>query len=331
MSERKGAFLLGLILFFALFLIPFLALTGGAKAKETPSGGSSGGPAAASGSQFRILDSKTGKILTVDDRTFVRGAVAAEMSPLAEPEALKAQAVASYTYYSHLREDQRKKPDPALKGADFSADPENWGTYVPEEQMRQRWGSDFDTRYKALSDAADAVAGQALTYNGALIEATYFAISSGNTEAAENVWGSPRPYLVSVASPTDAFAGGFQTSVTYAADEMKTRILKAAPRADLSGPESGWIGKTERTPAGTVKSIPLGGQSVTGNEARTAFGLRSANFTAAWADGKCTFTVKGYGHGVGMSQTGAQAMAKQGADYRAILAWYYPTAKLSTL
>ena len=333
MSERKGAFLLGLVLFLAMFLIPFLALTGGAAAKRpsSPQPGSAARLPAANGKQFRILDAKTGQVLSVDDRTFLRGAVAAEMSPLAGQEALKAQAVACYTYYSRLRKSRGGKPDASLKGADFSAEPENWHTYVPEEQMRQRWGKNFDAWYKNLSAAADAVSGQVLTCDGELIDATYFAISSGNTEASENVWGSKRPYLVSVASPMDTFAGGFQTSVSYAPDEMKKRILKAAPHADLSGPESAWVGKIERTPAGTVKTVLLGGQSVTGNSARSAFGLRSANFTAAWANGKCTFTVKGYGHGVGMSQVGAQAMARQGADYRAILAWYYPTARLTAL
>jgi stage II sporulation protein D len=332
MYEKKGNILLGLLLFLSMFFIPFLALGGNASRKPSGTSENSHKPEKQNGnsSGFRILDTSTGKILTVQDRPFLYGAVAAEMSPLANQEALKAQAVASYTYYSRLRKQQRKSPSSSLHGADFSAVPEKWETYVSPDVMRKRWGDNFQKYDQNISEAVDTVFGQVLEYNGQLIDATYFAISSGNTESAENVWGGTGyPYLISVASPLDVFAGGYETTVTYSEQEMKTRILRTAPKADLSGSASGWIGATECSSAGTVKSILLGGQKRSGNQARSAFNLRSANFTVAYADGNFTFTVKGYGHNVGMSQTGAQAMAKQGADYKQILAWYYPSAALA--
>lgn len=333
MRHRRGEILLGLVLFLAMFLIPFLSFTRPASGKtgSAPQQNSGSGQEQKSESSFQILDTGTNQILTVDDRDFLRGGVAAEMSPQAEPEALKAQAVACYTYYSRLRAAQKKSPDPSLRGADFSADVQNGESYWTDELRRNRWGNHYDEYAQALSAATDAVFGQVLKSSGELIEATYYAISSGNTEASADIWGGERPYLVSVASPGDRFAGGYQTTVVLPQDEMKAKILAAAPDADLSGDASGWIGSVERTAAGSVKTIQLGGKSVTGNDARTAFGLRSANFKVAYADGQFTFTVLGYGHDVGMSQAGAQYMAKQGDGYRQILAWYYPTTSIETL
>lgn len=336
MSVKRGTVLLGLMLFLAMFLIPLLSLGGGSASSKSGSQNQSSAPqnrqpSASSGSQFKVKDTSTGKILIVDDHTFLCGDVASEMSPLAPAEALKAQAVASYTYYSRLRENQKKSPASELGGADFAADPQNWNIYVTKEELQKRWGSNYDQYYKTISDAVDAVSGQVLKSGGSLIDATYFAISSGNTENAEDVWGSKCSYLVSVASPYDVFAGGYQTTVTCSEADMKSRILGIAPKADLSGAASGWIGKSDRSGAGGVKTIIIGGQTLTGSQVRSAFNLRSSDFTVSYANGTFTFSVKGYGHGVGMSQTGAEAMARQGSTYKQILSWYYPTTTLTNI
>ncbi|WP_326975532.1 stage II sporulation protein D [Caproicibacter sp. BJN0012] len=331
MQHRRGEILLGLILFLAMFFIPFAAIGSSAASKDgSQAGKNPSSEPAITGSSFHIMDSGTKQILTVGDREFMTGGVAAEMSPSAETEALKAQAVACYTYYSRLREIQKKTPDASLNGADFSADLQNGQIYLTDDLRRKRWGSHYDEYAQALKTAIDPVFGQTLRSSGELIEATYYAISSGNTESSADVWGGERPYLVSVASPGDRFAGGYQTAVTLPTDKMKTDILAAAPDANLSGDPSGWVGAAERTAAGSVKSILLGGKSITGNAARTAFGLRSANFTVNYSNGQFTFLVLGYGHDVGMSQTGAQYMAKEGVNYRQILSWYYPTTTLET-
>ncbi|MFU0831367.1 MAG: Stage II sporulation protein D [Oscillospiraceae bacterium] len=332
MRRHRGEFLLGLILFLAMFLIPFAALGNSATGKtNTPQEKSSQSQPLPAKTSFHILDTSTNDIVTVDDRSFLIGAVAAEMSPNAEAEALKAQAVACYTYYSRLREIQKKMPDSSLNGADFSADLKNGQIYLTEDLRKARWGSHYDEYTQALNSAIDPVFGQVLRSNGELIEATYYAISSGNTESSAEVWGGERPYLVSVASPGDRFAGGYQTTVTLTVDKMKSNILSVAPEANLSADPSEWVGSAVRTTAGTVKSIVLGGKSVSGNDVRFQFGLRSANFTVNYSDGKFVFHVLGYGHNVGMSQAGAQYMAKQGADYKQILSWYYPTTTLGTL
>lgn len=334
MNRKKEIAFLCLLLFVAMFLIPFLAmgrsLPGNRSSGASSSAGSSG-PKAQSGSSFKILDTSQNRVLTVDDRDFLCGTVGTEMSPEAGQEALKAQAVAAYTYYSRLRAQQRAKPSSSLNGADFSADTKNWQCYVTKEQMQEKWKDSFDKYYSSLTSAVDAVFGQVLKYDGELIDATYFAISSGNTEASEDVWGGKYPYLVSVASPGDIFAGGYQTEATLTADQFKAAVLKAAPKADFSAGTDKWVGAAEHSSAGAVKTIVIGGQKLTGNQARSAFGLRSANFTVSCADGKFTFHVKGYGHGVGMSQIGAEYMASEGSDYHQILSWYYPGTSLVKL
>lgn len=336
MSVKRGNILLGSMLFLAMFLIPLLSLGGQSSPKSNLNSEShmqpqNSSPPITGGSQFRIKDSSTGKIMTVDDRTFLCGTVASEMSPLAPTEALKAQAVASYTYYSRIRQNERKSPTASLGGADFAADPQNWNIYITKEEMQKRWGNNYDKYSQLINAAANSVSSQVLKYNGQLIDATYFAISSGNTEDAQDVWGSKCPYLISVASPYDVFAGGYETTMTFSEAEMKSKILAINSKANLSNSASDWIGKIDRSNAGGVKTIVIGGQTLTGSQIRTGFGLRSSDFTIFYADGKFTFTVKGYGHGVGMSQTGAEAMAKQGSNYKQILAWYYPTTTLTNI
>ena len=324
MNVKRGMRLLQLLFFLAMVLIPLLAL---GKAAPSP-GGASKTPAAhrpaENGKQFRVMDSSSGKVMNVNDGEFLIATVATEMSPGAPAEALKAQAVAAYTYYSRLR-----KLTGGKGKSDFSADPLNASVYMTDEQMRKRWRNSYDKYYAAVSDAANAVFGQTLTYGGDLADTTYFAISSGCTESAEDVWGGKYPYLISVASPEDRFAGGYQTSAGFSESDFRSRILSAAPKAKLDGGAESWVGALTRSAAGAVKTAAVGGVSLTGAQIRQAFGLRSADFTVSHESGKFVFTVRGYGHGVGMSQTGAEAMARGGSNYRDILSWYYPGTVLS--
>lgn len=337
----KGKTAWCMILFLLLLLIPLIAL--GAKIPDKESGPPASSAAESSQSApqsttgppqstqtaavFKILDEPTGEVLTVDDKEFLYGAVVTEMSPESPIEALKAQAVSAYTYYSRLRAQQKEKPDASLKGADFSADISGWKLYTTKAEMQKRWGSKFDTYYQTLGKVADAVYGQTLQDDGQLICATYYAISSGNTEAAKDIWGGDYSYLVPVASPGDLYASGYSTTVTLAPQQVQQASQKQWG-ISLNGDPSKWFGKAERTASGSVTNQTLGGKTVKGGEVRTAFGLRSANYTVTYANDKFTFSVKGYGHGVGMSQAGAEYMAQHGSNYEQILEWYYPGAKL---
>ncbi|WOC32017.1 MULTISPECIES: SpoIID/LytB domain-containing protein [Caproicibacterium] len=343
----KGKGTLLVIFLILLLVLPCLALgkNGGTHGKSASaasaartSGASSavvskGNASAASlsspktaGKTFRILDKTSGKVLSVDELDFLRGTVATEMSPDSPQEALKAQAVAAYTYYTRLRQQRRQKPESGLQGADFSCETGKWLIYVTNAQMQEKWKEDYEKFYANLAPAVESVYGKALYSGSSLIDATYYAISSGRTEDAANVWGAASPCLVPVASPGDVYASGYLTSVKLSSAQFQTAASTLG--CSLSGDAAGWIGQISRTDSGTVTSMPLGGKPVTGNQARTAFGLRSANFTVTYAGGTFTFTVKGYGHGVGMSQTGAVSLAKQGETYTQILSWYYPGSTL---
>ena len=299
-------------------------LSGQALPSAPPSPASSAAPPPSPKEEgsFTLRDASTGEVFTVPEREFLASALACEMDLASPEEALKAQAVAAYTYYSRQRE----------SGEPIACDQESWLVYAPESAMRERWGEDYE-RYKALLDGVvDKVFGQVLTYQGRLALASYFAISSGSTEAVENVWspdaGAGHPYLQAVASPGDQFSDGYLSTVRFSGEEFRSAAAGLAPDADLSGPMEGWLTDLEYTPSGTVKTAMLGGTAVTGQELRSALGLRSGAFTVTVEEEGLVFRVKGWGHGVGMSQAGAVFLAKQGAGYREILAHYYPGTRL---
>lgn len=326
MTSKKSALFLCLMFLILMMLVPLVSLGGGGSGgtqSGSPPGKAPSPPN--SGQQFHIRDSATGKVLAVNDTDFVRATVACEMSPDAPVEALKAQAVAAYTYYSRIRQQKRTQGG----NVDFDANPSQSNIYVTDDDLKKRWGNAYQKYSDELEAAMKPVAGQVLEYNGQLIDATYFATSAGNTEDAADVWGSKCPYLISVASPWDAYAGGYQTTASFSEDDFRSRISKAASNGTLTGDAGSWVGTADRSPAGTVKTLVVGGHQFTGSQIRSTFDLRSADFTISHASGKFTFTVKGYGHGVGMSQTGAEGMAKQGATYKDILAWYYPGTKIA--
>ena len=280
---------------------------------------------------FILYDAATGRVFSVSTEEFLPAALACEMDLSAPKEALKAQAVAIYTLYSR----QRETGEAAVHGADFACDSENWLFYVPKEAMQERWGEDFEEHYSLLQEVAQEVSGQLLTREGKPICAAYFAISAGSTEAAENVWGGESgsfPYLQAVASPGDRLSDGYLSTAVLTEEEFREAASTAFSEdpPDLSGPAEDWLREVERTPSGYVKSAVLGGKTVSGPDLRAAFSLRSACFQPVYENGAFTFTVRGWGHGVGMSQAGAVFLAKQGADYREILAHYYPGAALTS-
>lgn len=275
--------------------------------------------------EFRIYDEASGTTLTVPDENFIIGAIVCEMSPLWEPEALKAQAVAAYTYYDYQRTKNRTA---GKNAADFTCDTLGWLRYTTDAEMRRRWGSQYDTYISRLNEVKNAVLGQRLTYHGQPALTTYYAISSGRTEACVDIWGGEYPYLVPVDSAPDTKAPGYSSEKTVSTAEFQSLLHRENSQCDFSTPPQQWIGPVVRTDSGTVQHITIGGQDFSGAAVRTRFGLRSANFQLNYANDAFTFSVKGYGHGVGMSQYGANAMASAGASYKDILMHYYPGTEI---
>ena len=272
---------------------------------------------------FLIEDLSIGEVQQVPKRDYLIGAAAAEM-PLTWPdEALKAQIVAAHSYALYCRDHAS-----AANGSWLSADPARRQGYLTDAVLHSYWGTDYEANYARLSALADAVLCDVLCYDGAAAGTSYFAISNGRTEASENVWGSALPYLVPVDSSTDLSADNYEVTLTLSAPQVQQLLSSGLGiAADSAAPER-WFGETTLTASGYAASLSVCGQTVSGTALRRALGLRSACFNIRYQDGSFLITTKGYGHGVGLSQWGAKALAEQGWTYEAILTHYFPGTQL---
>ncbi len=336
----RAPFLTGLALGAALLLLPLAALgdppgrapvqpTPGLltlPASPTPAPQPIPSPGQWDAAQTLRLLNRDGQVdeLTMGD--YLWGVVAAEMPAAFEPEALRAQAVCARTYSLwKLRAKSHQE-----EGADICADSTCCQAYLSQEDAAQRWGGDSDAYTAKIAAAVADTDGQVLTYEGGPIQAVFFSSASGATEDAAAVWGKSLPYLVSVDSPEGDEVPNYRSTVTLTAEQVKKAAGEAGLGADLSGEPSTWFANLTRTASGRVASLELGGAELSGGAARSLFALRSACFDVSEQDGVFTFSVTGYGHGVGMSQYGANAMAKAGSGWRDILAHYYTGAELQT-
>ena len=261
-----------------------------------------------------VLNGDTEKIEKIKISEYVLGVVAAEMSVSSEPEALKAQAVAAHTFLLY------RKNKNADKDYDITTDSTLDQAYINEAERKKKWGSNYEKYNNALLSIIDEVDGLYICYNGKPILAAYHAISGGKTESCKNVWGSDLPYLVSVESIGDILAPNYLTTVSVSFSELKAAFKD---KCKLPSNQKKYIGKITRTKSGTVTGVTIGDKTFKGSELRSAFSLCSSNFDITLNEDGYTFTVRGYGHGVGMSQYGANYMAKQGNTYKEILGWYY--------
>lgn len=261
-----------------------------------------------------LYDAADGQTVTVSVREFLIGAAACEL-PYDWPEgAILAQMVASHSYALSLGEPMQIN----------SALCAGW---TDADVLQARWGEDFSAAYDRLAALADQVCDALLCYNGAPASACYHSISAGKTEASQNVWLTALPYLQGVDSPWDTTAPDYEVSVTYSAEQMAVMLQNLGLEPDDD--PAGWFGESRTDTAGYVESQEICGETFGGTTLRSAFSLRSAAFTVAYADGAFTLTTHGYGHGVGLSQYGAKAMAEGGADWQEILTYYFPGCTIS--
>ena len=278
---------------------------------------------------FNILNLSSGKVEKVSIEDYVRGAIAAEMPASFHEEALTAQGVSALTYAIFHALDQEKNPDPSLKGADFSADPKKRQGYMTEKQAKDFLGANKDYNWDKICTASDTAIDNILLYKGAPIPAAYHAISSGNTEDAANVWDRVMPCLFSVDSSWDILASGYKTSVVISQEEI--RDLLEPHDITLLPNEDTWFTVEERSYSGYITNVRVGNRTLTGNQLRNMLGLRSSNFQIERQGKDFLFIVVGYGHGVGLSQNGADYMARQGSNYVDILTHYYKDVTLAEL
>lgn len=280
---------------------------------------------------FKVLETSSGKVSEIPVRDYVIGAVCAEMPASFETEALKAQAVVCHTYAVRRQMQENSSPDTELKGADFSDDSSKYQAYFTNDRIKSFYGENYDEYYSKVCSAVDEVLNEILVFDNQPAVTAFHSMSSGFTESAENVWGYEIPYLVAVSSIEDMSASQYEETADFTASEFFTRFTQAYPDIRLEGDKSGWIKINKISDSGTVLSMTVGNKELSGLEFRSVLSLKSACFSVSCSDEKISITTKGYGHGVGMSQYGANEMAKEGKTYREILSHYYKGTELSNL
>jgi len=259
---------------------------------------------------------------------YILGVVSGEMPASYGLEAVKAQAVAARTYTLYSIQHGGCKTNP---NADICTSSSCCQTYNSEKRMHDKWGDQYPYYHSVIAKAVMDTAGEVMLYKNKVIDAMYHGASGGWTENSENVYSNAIPYLRSVESPHEI--GSRQTGqVAFTRAEFAQRVNGARPNANVD-PE-----KLEEQmkvlslyPSGRVEELRLNEDVITGKTARKIFGLDSAMFTVEIAGDQVIFHTKGFGHGVGMSQAGANGMAADGADYRTILLHYYTGVSIGVI
>ncbi|SNZ04546.1 stage II sporulation protein D [Terribacillus aidingensis] len=257
---------------------------------------------------------------TVPLETYVMRVVASEMPADFELEALKAQAVAARTFVVRHMEDHQAEEPEAIEVSDTVSHQ----VYKNDEELRRTWGKEYDKKMEKLTKAVEATSGEILTYQGEPITPSFFSTSNGFTENAEDYWENALPYLKSVASPWDKQSPKF-------ADQKIFEITEVEKLLGVTINPNEPPGNLKRTDSQRVAEVEIGGKQFTGRDVRQKLELKSTDFTISMKDGHLIFETKGYGHGVGMSQYGANGMAGEGKSYQDILTHYYTDTEISKL
>ena len=251
------------------------------------------------------------KEMTVEDYIF--HVVAGEMPVSYESEALKAQAVAARTYLYY-----KIAIGGCKNGGDICTDSHHCQAFRDDERLKADWGDQYKENAQKIRDAVDATRGEVILYNGKPVCALYHSSSLGTTEDCSAVFGTDLPYLVRVSSPDRNDVKELYRTVTFTEKEFVQKLADAG--IDVSSCRVTVTGKTD---AGRASSVSVDGKNIPATVLRKALGLRSTDFTVTSAKASVTFATRGFGHGVGMSQLGAQCMAEDGLTYREILTHYY--------
>ncbi|NBI64765.1 stage II sporulation protein D [Clostridiales bacterium] len=272
-----------------------------------------------------VYRSAIGKTEKVPFEIYVKGVVSSEMPSTFEEEALKAQSVAARTYSLSKYLRAKKNGNPAAHSSAPVCDTVHCQVYQGKQELKKNKGSAWmNNDWKKISAAVDATKGQLMYYDGQLVEQALFHSSSGGkTENCEDVFAAAVPYLVSVESPYEEEATHQKETETLTISEFAEKIKRTYPGKSFGTVTASNIKIRSHSSGGRVETMQVGSASVTGKQVREALGLYSANFTISIAQDKITFTTTGSGHGVGMSQYGANGMAKAGYSYKEILRHYY--------
>ncbi|MFS0862948.1 stage II sporulation protein D [Fredinandcohnia sp. 179-A 10B2 NHS] len=304
-----------------MLVLPFSDKEAGKLAEEHQSNPET--PQIASGPtvEVAVYRASSSNIENVPLEEYVIRVLASEMPAEFELEALKAQALAARTYIVRqmLSENKPEVPQGAVV-----TDTTDHQVYHNREELKKIHKEDYDWKIEKITKAVAETQGQILTYDGAPIDALFFSTSNGYTENSEDYYQAELPYLKSVESPWDVNTEKFHSQTEMTISEFEKRL-------GIELGDSNEVGKvTARTSTNRVASVEVGGKTFTGREIRTALGLRSTDFTWERKGNHVVIQTKGYGHGVGMSQFGADGMAKEGKTYKDIVSHYYQGVQISS-
>ncbi len=317
------------LLIFLVFFLPFLwGESTVVTAPDPPAEAVDAAPPPPDDTQKTKHDASTaitvltgGQPQQMDLETYLIGVVRAEMPASFELEALKAQAVAARTYTLHKISNGGSANHPDADACDNITCCQAFKSY---EEAASDWGGDAQVFEEKIRQAVTETDGECILYEGQPVLAVFHSSSAGVTQDAAAVWSGSLPYLQSVETPENAdTVPNYYSTASFSASELKNKLQNALPEADLTGSPSNWFTNIQQQPNGTVTAVSVGGVTVSGVKLRGILELRSACFTISFAGDTVTFSVTGYGHGVGMSQYGANALAAGGMGYQDILSWYY--------
>ena len=252
-----------------------------------------------------------GSVINLNMTDYLIGVVSSEMPASFNLEALKAQSVLARTYALKAKQTGKKLTDTV-----------STQSYIDIDQMKNKWGNSFNTFYNKIKNAVENTNGEYLSYNGNYIEALYHSTNNGKTESSLDVFGNYYPYLISVSSEYDKNASSYLRTINMPLDTISNKL-------GLSLNNDSVINILSYTDGGNIKEININGNNFSGKKVRELLGLRSTDFDISISDNNANITTRGYGHGVGMSQYGANGMANAGYSYKDILAHYYPGTTLT--
>lgn len=262
---------------------------------------------------IRVKDEQ-GNITEIPFEEYIKGVVAGEMPATFEEEALKAQAVASRSYAMYQMEGSKDKDYDVL-------DTTTNQVYLTDEELKNNWKEEYPEKINKIKKTVAETKGEYLTYDGKVINAMFFSTSNGQTENSEDVFVSALPYLRSVASSWDEESPVYTDTATFSLQDFYNKL-------SLPYSETLTVEITSQTNTGRIKTLKINGTEFNGRDFASKLSLRSNCFTISQNEQNITITTKGFGHGVGMSQYGANGMAKEGYDYKKILEHYYSNTKI---
>jgi len=320
---RSRLLLAVVVLFAAIILLPSLIVRGcnfyaiPRTVDPTPTGGP----------YVALRRAATGTIEQIPLEQYIKGVVAAEMPALFDLEALRAQAVLARTYIITRMRAFGGPGDPDHAQADISDDPARGQAWLDEAALRARWGTlAYPGHWRQIEQAVNSTAGLIAVYGQDPIQAAYHSTCGGRTEDSSQVWSSSVPYLVPVTCQWCTHSPRYQQQVSLTWREIETKLGPQAGSLSVaaSGGRLPLIRVVSRTPGDRAQEVRIGDLTLSGTAVRAALGLPSAAFTATETAGGAVFTTRGYGHGVGLCQYGADGLAKQGKSFDQIIAHYMP-------